>query len=181
MVRSGSNRPAVASVCPAMNLRSAIAVSALALLAAACGDDDDGGEAAPATTTTTTTAPAEEEEAATPAGAATVEVVDSELGPILASEGRTLYVFVPDDGGAPTCYDACADAWPALLADGEPVAGDGVEAELSTVERTDGGQQVTAAGWPLYFFANDAAPGDTNGQGLNDVWFVVGPDGAMVR
>ena len=27
--------------------------------------------------------------------------------------------------------------------------------------------------WPLYYFANDTAPGQTNGQGANDVWWLV--------
>jgi predicted lipoprotein with Yx(FWY)xxD motif len=36
-------------------------------------------------------------------------------------------------------------------------------------------------GWPLYFFANDAAPGDTNGQGVGDNWFVVGTDGEPIQ
>ncbi len=28
-----------------------------------------------------------------------------------------------------------------------------------------------------YFFAADGAPGDVNGQGINDVWYVMGADG----
>ena len=31
--------------------------------------------------------------------------------------------------------------------------------------------------WPLYRFAGDAAPGDINGQGVGEVWYVVGPTG----
>ena len=41
--------------------------------------------------------------------------------------------------------------------------------------RSDGGKQVAYNGRPLYFFAGDTAPGDTKGQGLNDVWFVAAP------
>ena len=52
---------------------------------------------------------------------------------------------------------------------------------LTTVERTDGTMQVKYGDWPLYYFANDAAAGDTNGQGINDVWFVVGADGALIQ
>ena len=59
--------------------------------------------------------------------------------------------------------------------------GDGLDAAaFGTADRTDGGTQVTFNGWPLYTFANDAAAGDTNGQGLNDVWFVVGADGTVI-
>jgi predicted lipoprotein with Yx(FWY)xxD motif len=44
---------------------------------------------------------------------------------------------------------------------------------MGSVARTDGSEQVTYNGWPLYYFANDAAPGDTNGQGVNEVWYVL--------
>jgi predicted lipoprotein with Yx(FWY)xxD motif len=52
---------------------------------------------------------------------------------------------------------------------------------LGTSPRTDGAEQVTYNGWPLYYFANDAAPGDTNGQGVNDVWYVIAPSGEVIR
>jgi predicted lipoprotein with Yx(FWY)xxD motif len=35
--------------------------------------------------------------------------------------------------------------------------------------------------WPLYRFAGDAAPGDTNGQGSGGVFFVVGADGKLIK
>jgi predicted lipoprotein with Yx(FWY)xxD motif len=112
----------------------------------------------------------------------TVATADNALGTILVDgEGRTLYVFVPDNAGASTCYDDCATAWPPLLSEGDPQAGDGVTAgDLATADRTDGTSQVTFKGWPLYYFQGDEAAGDTNGQGLNDVWWVVGPDGTMI-
>ena len=34
--------------------------------------------------------------------------------------------------------------------------------------------------WPLYYFAADAAAGDTTGQGVGEKWFVVGADGALI-
>ena len=87
----------------------------------------------------------------------------------------TLYVFVPDNAGPSTCVDDCAAAWPAL---GGPVtAGEGAdEAMLGTAARPDdGSEQATYNGWPLYYFAQDAAPGDTTGQGLGENWWVVDP------
>jgi predicted lipoprotein with Yx(FWY)xxD motif len=96
------------------------------------------------------------------------------------SEGKTLYLFLPDAQGDSTCYDQCADNWPPLIDD--IAAGDGVDATLiGTTTRTDGAEQVTYNGWPLYYFAADAAPGDTNGQGINDVWFVVTPSGESLQ
>jgi hypothetical protein len=39
---------------------------------------------------------------------------------------------------------------------------------------------VTHGGKPLYYFAGDAKPGDTNGQGVG-VWYAVTPDGELVK
>ena len=148
---------------------------AMALIGACAADD--------AVTTTTgataTTEGATTTEAAA-AGGASIAVAANELGDILQDgEGRTLYLFNPDAQGDPTCYDDCADAWPALV--GEVAAGDGVDASLlGTATRTDGGVQVTYNGWPLYYFSGDVAPGDTNGQALNDVWWVVDATGNAI-
>jgi predicted lipoprotein with Yx(FWY)xxD motif len=87
-----------------------------------------------------------------------------------------------DTDGASTCYDDCAANWPALVTDGDPVAGQGTDASLlGTTERTDGTVQVTYANQPLYFFGGDQQPGDTNGQEIGDVWYVVSPDGEPVE
>ena len=94
--------------------------------------------------------------------------------------GLTLYVFMSDTAGVPTCVDACAEAWPPALVDGEPSA-EGVDASLvSTVEHPAGGTQLAVAGHPLYTFAGDAAPGDVNGHGSGDLWFAVTPAGTPI-
>jgi predicted lipoprotein with Yx(FWY)xxD motif len=79
------------------------------------------------------------------------------------------------------CYDACAQNWPPLLIQGNPVAGEGVDASLlGTTQRKDGATQVTFNGWPLYYFAADQKPGDTKGQGVQDVWYVTSPKGEKI-
>ncbi len=90
-----------------------------------------------------------------------------DLGTVLvAANGLTLYAFANDVDGISTCFDACAAAWPALIVDGGFIAPLGVDpALLSAVDRPDGGKQLKFGSWPLYFFAGDGAPGDTNGQG----------------
>ncbi len=96
---------------------------------------------------------------------------------LVGANGMTLYMFTKDGPGESTCYDGCAQAWPPLLLeDGQtPVAGDGVFGNLGVAEREDGGRQVTYNGFPLYYWASDTKPGDTTGNGVNDVWFVVDP------
>jgi predicted lipoprotein with Yx(FWY)xxD motif len=114
------------------------------------------------------------------AGAATVEVVESSLGEILASDGTTLYAFLPDDAGPSTCSGDCAVAWPPLEAAGDLTLGEGLDAgDFATAPR-EGGEQVTFFGWPLYFYSGDSAPGDVTGQGLGNSWYVVAPDGTLI-
>lgn len=156
----------------------------LAMVAAACtsSDADESATtnppatAAPSTTTTeapTTTTTEASTTTKPEAAAGLVALADSSLGSILVDgDGNVLYLFTPDEQGESVCYDECAGFWPPLV--GEFAAGDGVDAALmGSVARTDGSEQVTYNGWPLYYFANDAAPGDTNGQGVNEVWYVL--------
>lgn len=120
---------------------------------------------------------------ATDAAGTDVAVAETSLGEVLVDgDGMTLYMFDADEAGAPTCYDACAQAWPPLIVDDDPVAGAGVDAALlSTTARDDGSQQVTYAGWPLYHWAGDSSPGDVDGQAVDDAWWVMTADGDVVR
>jgi predicted lipoprotein with Yx(FWY)xxD motif len=99
------------------------------------------------------------------------------------SEGRTLYRFTKDTiNVSSACYNQCATTWPPLLiADGNPVAGEGVDGNLlGVLQRTDGTRQVMYNGMPLYYYAPDTKPGDTNGQLRGNVWFVVHPNTTTV-
>lgn len=156
---------------------------------AACGDDaDDSGDpyddTSPDTTTSAPTTPTETD--STPAGdAETITTAESDLGTYLTDdEGLALYLWEADTGGESTCTDACAEAWPPVVTEGEPQADGDVEAELlGTVEREDGSTQVTYDGQPLYYFVQDTAEGDTNGQGSDGfgaLWWLVAPDGAAI-
>lgn len=72
--------------------------------------------------------------------------------------------------------------WPALIVQGKALAGPGVEADwLGTAVRSDGTAQVTYKGMPLYYYAGDTQSGETNGQGIDGAWFVVAPDGGLIR
>ena len=111
---------------------------------------------------------------------AVIQVASTDLGDMVVdADGNSLYLFAPDDQGDSTCYDQCEANWPPLV--GDVTAGEGLDAELlGSTTRSDGSEQVTYNGWPLYYFAGDAAPGDTNGQGISGVWFVVSPEGDAI-
>lgn len=112
----------------------------------------------------------------------TVVVVEhDQYGEILVDdEGMTLYQFVNDEPNETSCLENCLERWPALVVDSEATGGDDVTAEIDTLRRPDGRRQVTAAEWPLYNYIEDEAPGDVEGQGVNDAWFVVDPGGKPV-
>jgi predicted lipoprotein with Yx(FWY)xxD motif len=62
------------------------------------------------------------------------------------------------------------------MTSGTPLADDpSVKSKISVLNRPDGGQQVTYNGMPLYYYSKDNIPGDTNGQGLNNEWYIVAP------
>jgi predicted lipoprotein with Yx(FWY)xxD motif len=120
------------------------------------------------------------------ADAAFVQVTENaELGQILSDAGgRTLYAFTKDGKGSgrSVCDGQCIATWPALTASGTPLAGGGVEASLlGTIQRNDGTTQVTYNDWPLYFYGADLQAGQAQGQGINGVWFVLSPQGKLVK
>ena len=182
----------------------------LALLLAACGpattpivteppvtseptmEPTDAPTDAPAVTETAAATDAPTEAPATDApgvpvtGAATVNVAEvGTFGEALVDgEGRSLYLFTNDtqDSGTSSCTGECLVNWPPQLTDGDPVAGTGVDAAmLGTITLPDGTTQVTYNGWPLYYYIDDAAAGDSNGQAVGDVWFLVTPAGEMIQ
>ena len=108
---------------------------------------------------------------------------DDKLGMFLADEqDKTLYLFTKDTPNTSNCYDKCEAAWPVLFTTGAPRAGDGVDAALlGTTTRKDGRLQVTYNGWPLYYWIKDQKPGDTTGQGVGGVWFLVSPKGEKIE
>ncbi len=124
---------------------------------------------------------------------APIEASDSSLGPILSGAtsvpgvdangektfdraelaGFSLYVFDNDandsglDGtGDSDCNGGCAVTWPPVFADAGATPG----GNFSLVNRDDGSRQWAFKAEPLYFFANDVAPGDVTGDEVGGVW-----------
>jgi predicted lipoprotein with Yx(FWY)xxD motif len=152
---------------------AAVAVIAAGVLAlAGCGGSSGSQHASAYGTPSVTSAQAPTSassgvSATNGAGAGTISLATSKLGRILVDgKGQTLYLWQADTGPTSTCTGACASAWPPLLTNGKPIAGAGLSAsKLGTTTRSDGTTEVTYNGHPLYTFAGDTAPGQTNGEG----------------
>lgn len=91
------------------------------------------------------------------------------------ASGRTLYVFGADLAGdcealpVSDCEGDCLKSWPIFHAEPRIFAEGMDEAAFGSFTRADGFLQTTYYGWPLYYYANDAKPGDITGHG-SGVW-----------
>ena len=116
--------------------------------------------------------------AGSPVAGATVKVAQHpSLGTYLTGpDGKALYLFTKDSRDTSTCTGQCAGNWPPLILSGSaaPIADTGVTGTLATITHPDAGRQITYNGVPLYYNAQDAAPGDTKGQGASNVWYLAG-------
>jgi predicted lipoprotein with Yx(FWY)xxD motif len=145
-----------------------------ALVLSACGSDSSNNSSS------TTTTPDSQN-----AQSGTVDVAKTGLGDVLAdSQGRTLYLFMADQGTTSECSGPCATNWPPLKASGKLTAGKGAVASMiGTTARSDGATQVTYNGHPVYTFMGDKKAGDTNGEGLvafGAGWFALSPAGDQI-
>lgn len=129
-------------------------IALVAALATACGGSSSGGG-------TQTVSPGSGGSTAATSDLQTHNGPDGKF--MTDDQGRTVYIFSKDTSTASTCSGACAKEWPPYVEDGS---------------------QVVFKGHPLYFFANDTAAGDMNGQGLDDfggLWTAVAPDGSALQ
>jgi len=154
------------------NRWAVVAVTAGALTLTACGSSGGSTGASSGSTTTTT-----EASTSTSTGEqATLRVADTSLGKVVAgADGKVLYLYKPDGTAeVSTVSEGLLGAWPPVVVTTTPTVGTGLDASLvSTGTQPDGAKWVRYNGHLLYGFTGDAAPGDTNGNGLGGVWFAV--------
>lgn len=159
---------------------------------AACGDDAEpeatsaAEPTSPSETTAATSAPettattAAPEDTSAGGEAGGVTTAETDLGTILVDpDGMTLYLFTEDSPGETVCYDECATLWPPVPGD-TPIDPSLDASMFGTIERDDGGDQLTVNDQPLYLYQPDTSPGDVTGQGVGGVWFVLDANGEMV-
>ncbi len=131
-------------------------------------------QATPAPTAAATQAPAPVVPDTVSIGLGTTKVFAKFM---VGTDGMTLYNFTKDTLNQSVCYDQCAIAWPPLLvksAAGITVAA-GIPGKFDTTARKDGTLQVTYNGQPLYYWFHDKIAGDTTGNRVGRVWWVMPP------
>lgn len=131
--------------------------------------------------------------AAIPVGAAELRVASKEpYGEYLVDRsGRALYVLEDSRAGgshsgqaSSRCTGECYAEWPPFVTEGSPVAGPQVNGGMISTTPIEQGQQVTYAGWPLYYYRGDRSAGSTSGQEVHDSWggwYLLSPDGDRIE
>jgi predicted lipoprotein with Yx(FWY)xxD motif len=117
------------------------------------------------------------------AASTTIGTMNTSLGTVLTgAKGLTLYMFKPDTATSSMCNSAgsCSSLWPPAAGTGALKSGTTLPGKLGTIMRQDGSTQVTYQNHPLYTYAKDSAPGQTNGQGVLNMWSVVTPTTAAL-
>jgi predicted lipoprotein with Yx(FWY)xxD motif len=145
---------------PILLLASAAAVAIVAACSSSGSGSGAGSSAASVVAPPATSAAAPSSPAAAGGGAQTISL---KSGHLVAPDGRSLYILTSDQAGAPACSGACLTNWPPLTGTGTP--GKGVADDFATIARGSD-TQVTYDKHPLYMFAGDSGPGDTNGTGI---------------
>jgi predicted lipoprotein with Yx(FWY)xxD motif len=129
-------------------------LSLMALLASACGSS---GTTSAASSPTPVPSPT--------VVVATISVAGASEQVLTTPAGLTLYYLTSDNSTAPKCTAACLTHWPPLVSTGTPALPSGVSGTLTVVQNGNG-SQVAYNGHLLYGFANDAAQGDSKGEGI---------------
>jgi predicted lipoprotein with Yx(FWY)xxD motif len=136
---------------------------AVSALISACGSSSNKSSSA-------TTAATATQVSSGGSGTVVKTASNSKLGAtvLVDSQGMTLYHLSAEQQGKFICTSsACLQVWHPLTVTAASTPTGSVA--LATVKRPDGSVQVTYKGEPLYTFAQDTAPGQTNGQGIKDV------------
>ena len=134
----------------------------IALIAVACGS---ASSTSSGSTTTSSSAAIIKSASATVNGQSVTVLTNA--------QGMTLYYLKPDTATTSNCTGSCASTWTPLVftSSGSPASATALPGTLSVVTDANG-QQVEFNGHMLYTYSGDTAPGQTNGEGIQGVWFV---------
>ena len=160
----------------------AVLVAAGTLTVAACGSSLGATTSAGDVAHGTNVAAHHAKKPAPQKKAVTLMTAKTKLGTIVVDgHGRTLYAYDADRKGTAhsACTAGCLGLWPPADVKGK-ITEHGVTGTVKTIAAPGGGRQLTLNGWPLYYYAGDSGRGQTNGQGVDGIWWVMTPAGSKV-
>ena len=163
-----------------VRLVAAMLIGAVALVG--CGSSG-GSKSDSGADTSSTTKPSATSSTSAPGAKDTLQLVDTSLGKVIAgADGKVLYLYQPDGSAEVSTVSAgILGAWPPVVVTTAPTVGTGLEqAKVSAAAQPNGMKWVRYNGHLLYGFTGDAAPGDTNGNGIGGVWHAVTAAGDAV-
>jgi predicted lipoprotein with Yx(FWY)xxD motif len=153
-----------------VNQRLAILLFATAVVMAGCGGGGSTGGS--------TSVPNPNPTLTTQGNIPAAQTVGASTGFVNPANNKTLYFLDVDTPTGATCTSGCLSVWPPLA----PTAGSTAVANMTLATRSDGtGQQWAYEGQPLYNYAGDSGPNQTNGEGIPDFgghWHVARPNSA---
>ncbi|MCZ7401577.1 MAG: hypothetical protein O8C61_05090 [Candidatus Methanoperedens sp.] len=94
---------------------------------------------------------------------------------LVDSKGNTLYNFTKDGAGVSNCKGACLNLWSVFYSQNIVAPSIINASDFGVITNSAGSKQSTYKQMPLYYFNNDTARGDTNGENFNKVWFIIEP------
>jgi predicted lipoprotein with Yx(FWY)xxD motif len=167
-----------------LRVTGVVVLAVSALLIAACGSSSSSSSTAAAPAAASPTTASTTAAAATTSGVMIATANAHGQTYLTGASGRAIYLWVADKGDTSSCSGACAQAWPPVTTTGKPTAGSGVTAsDLGTTKRSDGTEEVTYKGHPLYYFVGDKSAGQTTGQGSDSFgakWWLVATSGSAI-
>jgi predicted lipoprotein with Yx(FWY)xxD motif len=159
----------------------------IVLLLAACGSTTSASPSSSSSSSSSsaykpapaaTSAPTQPATTSSPAVKTTSLTIGGKSVTVLTdAQGKTLYYFVPDTSQKTACTGSCAETWPPLVVPGvtKVSAATKLPGELEVYKNANG-NQIIYNDHPLYTFSGDSGPGQANGQGIGNQWFVATPD-----
>ncbi len=100
----------------------------------------------------------------------------SALGNYLVDgKGITLYWATLDSVGQSNVSGSSLSIWPVFYTSNVTIPSTLNPSDFGSITRADGKNQTTYKGWPLYYYYQDISSGDTLGEGVDGVWFIVNP------
>ena len=156
-------------------------VLALALTLAACGTSSPSASGnSTGNTGSSTTPPTAASTTGSALHTASATINGKTVMLLTNAQSMTLYYFQPDTPTTAACAAGCISTWPPFLSKDSsvPTSATSLQGTL-TVQTNANGQQVEYNGHPLYTYSGDTSPGQTNGEGISNKWFVATTDLAV--